>query len=338
MAPMEMTATSLVPPPTSMTIRPTGSPMATPAPMAAAMGSSMSCTRRAPAERAASSTARRSTSVMPDGAQTTSRGWARRWSRTLRMKWRSICSVTSKSAITPWRSGRVAEIWAGVRPIIRCASAPTATTSPVRSSMATTDGSESTMPRPWTWTTVLAVPRSTAMSRADRSPISDKLASRGGALARCRLRGELSAVRPQRLLLAQREQDPVLGRLVPDVDAHVDDAVQTLEDADRRAGVDVLGQDLVGGHVDEPVGPRRPRRGRLGRPRRALGRDVEGLRRGVRPAQRAVQGHDVRAGALRLRVQYPDLLRHAPSTVAARTRGARRMRRAPEACRGRVVL
>ncbi len=112
------------------------------------------------------------------------------------MKWRSICSVTSKSAITPWRSGRVAEIWAGVRPIIRWASAPTATTSPVRSSMATTDGSESTMPRPCTWTTVLAVPRSTAMSRADRSPITDKLASRAGALARCRLRAELAAVAP----------------------------------------------------------------------------------------------------------------------------------------------
>jgi hypothetical protein len=40
------------------------------------------------------------------------------------MKWRSISSVTSKSAITPWRSGRVARIDAGVRPIIRFASAP----------------------------------------------------------------------------------------------------------------------------------------------------------------------------------------------------------------------
>ena len=39
--------------------------------------------------------------------------------------------MTSKSAITPWRSGRIAEIVAGVRPIIRSASAPTAWTSPV---------------------------------------------------------------------------------------------------------------------------------------------------------------------------------------------------------------
>ena len=38
------------------------------------------------------------------------------------MKRRSIASVTSKSAITPWRSGRSAEMLAGVRPIISCAS------------------------------------------------------------------------------------------------------------------------------------------------------------------------------------------------------------------------
>src|SRR3954462_12235757 len=166
--PSEITATSLVPPPTSRTMRPTGSAMGTPAPIAAAIDSSMRCTCRAPADRAASSTARRSTSVIPDGAHTTRRGCARRRSSTLAMKWRSIFSVTSKSAMTPWRSGRVAEIVAGVRPIIRCASAPTAGTSPVRSSIATTDGSDSTMPRPRTWTTVFAVPRSMAMSRTGR--------------------------------------------------------------------------------------------------------------------------------------------------------------------------
>ena len=66
------------------------------------------------------------------------------------MKRRSIASVTSKSAITPWRSGRSAEMLAGVRPIIICASEPTAWTSPVRSSMATTDGSDRTIPRPRT--------------------------------------------------------------------------------------------------------------------------------------------------------------------------------------------
>ena len=62
----------------------------------------------------------------------TIRGRANRDCKTLPTNCRSIASVTSKSAITPCRSGRSAEIVAGVRPIIRCASAPTACTSPVR--------------------------------------------------------------------------------------------------------------------------------------------------------------------------------------------------------------
>ena len=81
------------------------------------------------------------------------------------MKWRSISSVTSKSAITPSFNGRIAEIVPGVRPSIRLASIPTAWTSPLRESTATTLGSDSTMPRPRTYTRVLAVPRSTAISR-----------------------------------------------------------------------------------------------------------------------------------------------------------------------------
>ena len=58
--------------------------------------------------------------------------------------------MTSKSAITPSFSGRIAVIVPGVRPSMRFASTPTACTSPVRWSIATTDGSESTMPRPRT--------------------------------------------------------------------------------------------------------------------------------------------------------------------------------------------
>ena len=76
----------------------------------------------------------------------TTRGWAHLFCVTLRMKWRSICSVTSKSVMTPSLRGRMALMRAGVRPSMRLASAPTAWTSPVRWSMATTDGSESTMP------------------------------------------------------------------------------------------------------------------------------------------------------------------------------------------------
>ena len=44
----------------------------------------------------------------------------------------------------------VAEIVAGVRPIIRCASAPTAWTCPDKASCATTEGSDMTIPRPST--------------------------------------------------------------------------------------------------------------------------------------------------------------------------------------------
>src|SRR5918992_4073323 len=163
--PSEMTATSVVPPPTSTIMFPVGSATGSPAPIAAAMGSSIRYALPAPAAYVASSTARFSTPVTPEGTQTTTRGCANRCWCTFWMKWRSICSVTSKSAITPSLSGRIAWIVPGVRPSIRLASIPTAWTSVLRESIATTDGSDSTIPRPRTYTRVLAVPRSTAMSR-----------------------------------------------------------------------------------------------------------------------------------------------------------------------------
>src|SRR5680860_1919473 len=143
-----------------------GASMGRPAPIAAARGSSIRCTERAPAATQASVSARRSTPVIPDGAHIITRGRARRPWCARAMKWRSIFSVTSKSAITPWRSGRTAEIRAGVRPIMRWASSPTACTAPLSVSIATTDGSEDTIPSPRTNTSVLAVPRSIAMSWA----------------------------------------------------------------------------------------------------------------------------------------------------------------------------
>src|SRR5947209_6390780 len=165
MPPRLMTATSEVPPPMSTTIEPVGSPTGSPAPMAAAIGSSMRYAVRAPALRQASSTARFSTPVTPEGTQTTTRGCAQRFWCTFWMKCRSISSVTSKSAITPSLSGRIAWIVPGVRPSMRLASMPTACTSSVRESIATTLGSDSTIPRPRTYTSVFAVPKSTAMSR-----------------------------------------------------------------------------------------------------------------------------------------------------------------------------
>ena len=76
--------------------------------MAAAIGCSMSWASAAPARRAASVTARRSTSVMADGTQMTTRGRLNRltptrWSSSRIMRW-----VISKSVIAPWRSGRTA--------------------------------------------------------------------------------------------------------------------------------------------------------------------------------------------------------------------------------------
>ena len=87
---------------------------------------------------------------------------------TLSTKYLIICSVTSKSLMTPSRSGRIAMMLAGVRPTIRFASAPIARTRFVLASIATTDGSLITIPRSRTWTRVLAVPRSIPMSREKR--------------------------------------------------------------------------------------------------------------------------------------------------------------------------
>ena len=113
MPPREMTATSVVPPPTSTIMFPVGSETGRPAPIAAAIGSSIRWASRAPAESVASSTARFSTPVTPDGTQTTTLGCAKRCWWTFWMKWRSICSVTSKSAMTPSLSGRIARDRAG---------------------------------------------------------------------------------------------------------------------------------------------------------------------------------------------------------------------------------
>ena len=126
----EMTAISVVPPPISITIVPTASCTGNPAPMAAAMGSSIKRTSLAPALMTDSRIARRSTSVAWHGTHTRTLGlgliklfWC-----TFLMKCWSIFSVTWKSAITPSFNGLMAVIFPGVRPSIRLASTPTAAT------------------------------------------------------------------------------------------------------------------------------------------------------------------------------------------------------------------
>ena len=77
----------------------------------------------------------------------------------------------SKSAITPDFIGRMAKMFPGVRPSIRLASSPTASTRFDPSSMATTLGSRSTMPRSFTYTRQFAVPRSMPTS-VEKSPLN----------------------------------------------------------------------------------------------------------------------------------------------------------------------
>ncbi len=161
-----------------------GSLMGSPAPMAAAMGSSMSRAQRAPALSAASRTARRSTSVTPEGMPSSMRGRGTRPTRscTRCTKYLIICSVTSKSLMTPSRSGRTGVMLAGVRPSIRLAAAPISMTLRVFVSTATMLGSLMTMPRPRTWTSVLAVPRSIPMSRENAPKNASIIVRRASSL------------------------------------------------------------------------------------------------------------------------------------------------------------
>ena len=112
----------------SSTMAPRASSTGMPAPMAAAMGSGIRYTTRAPAPIADSRIARRSTWVEPQGTLIRTRGLGLKNLRecTLRIKCCSIFSVTVKSAITPSFIGRMVERLLGVRPSIRLASVPTA--------------------------------------------------------------------------------------------------------------------------------------------------------------------------------------------------------------------
>ena len=75
----EISAMSVVPPPMSTIMLPAGSVTGSPTPMAAAIGSSIMNTSRAPARIAESLTARFSTSVMSPGTAMTARGLRNLW-------------------------------------------------------------------------------------------------------------------------------------------------------------------------------------------------------------------------------------------------------------------
>ena len=141
----------------STTMLPLASLTGRPAPMAAAIGSSIRNTWLAPAASADSLIARRSTWVEPQGTQMMMRGLGASSvdGCTMRMNCLSICSVTSKSAITPSFIGRIASMLPGTLPSICLASRPTARImrlplGPPSCAMATTEGSSSTTPLPRT--------------------------------------------------------------------------------------------------------------------------------------------------------------------------------------------
>ena len=112
----------------STTIEPLASDTGKPAPIAAAIGSSIKYTVDAPAASAASLIARRSTCVEPQGTQMMMRGLGVKKLRgcTILMNCLIICSVMTKSAITPSFMGRMASMLPGTLPNMALASLPTA--------------------------------------------------------------------------------------------------------------------------------------------------------------------------------------------------------------------
>ena len=117
--------------------------------MAAAMGCSIRWASEAPARLAASFTARRSTSVMADGTQMTTRGRLKRLTPDPLQQQpdHALGDVEVGDGALAQRAARP-RCSSGVRPIICQASWPMASTSWVRLLRAMTDGSFSTMPSP----------------------------------------------------------------------------------------------------------------------------------------------------------------------------------------------
>ena len=149
----------------STIIFPFGVATSKPAPIAAAIGSSIKNTSFAPAVIIVSSTARSSTSVIPDGTPTTTLGFPILYLLQTRptIFFNNIC-VALKSAITPSCKGLIAFIDFGVLPNICFASCPVARRLSVSSSIDTTAGSFNTIPLPFIVTNMFAVPKSIPIS------------------------------------------------------------------------------------------------------------------------------------------------------------------------------
>ena len=146
--PSEITAISVLPPPMSTIMLPSGASTSRPMPRAAAIGSYIIYTSRPPACSLESRTARISTSVEPEGMHTTIRSEGENQRRLLLTIFtipRIICSAALKSAITPSRSGRIVRMPGDSLPSIWRAIVPTANSLSVLFSIATTLGSSTTI-------------------------------------------------------------------------------------------------------------------------------------------------------------------------------------------------
>ena len=139
--PSDTTAASHIPAPMFTTMHPTGAPISAPHPAAAASGASISAASRIPAPCAASSAARRSTSLIPHGTDITARTLENDAVATCFIKYLSIATVALYAVIAPPRIGIIADTPSGVLPIISLAAEPIATTWSLVLLFITSDGS-----------------------------------------------------------------------------------------------------------------------------------------------------------------------------------------------------
>ena len=112
---------------------------------------------------------------------------------------------------------------------------------------------------------------------------------------------------PERALLGEREQPPAVVVGLPDIDVHVDAAAHVAEHAQRLAREGSVGEHRPCRHVDDLEAARSPRLGGLRLARLALGRDEERLAAARGLLLHLLERHHLGAGALRLRVEDPDL-------------------------------
>src|SRR4051812_7260243 len=110
---------------------------------------------------------------------------------------------------------------------------------------------------------------------------------------------------PEHPLLALGELLPGAGLVLPDVDAHVDEAAHALQQVDGGARVEVLAERLARHHVHDLEAARPVRLALLRRALAVLRRHDHAARGGCLLLFSLVERHHLSTGALRLGVQDP---------------------------------